>query len=135
MTLKNNLYTILGSETYDGRICYNLRLHPDCFIYQAHFPGKPVTPGVCIIQMAKELLEDHLQQSLQLTTVKNVKFLSVISPLETPGLSCVLDKIQSITGENGESADGSQKNTIRAQFTIKSSDKDFAKLSLGFTNK
>jgi hypothetical protein len=64
-----------------------------------------------------------------------VKFLSVITPLETPELSYVLDKIQSITGENGKSADGSQKNTIRAQFTVKSSDKEFAKLSLGFTNK
>jgi 3-hydroxyacyl-[acyl-carrier-protein] dehydratase len=135
MTLKNSLYTLLGSETHDGHLCYNLRLHPDSFIYQAHFPGEPVTPGVCIVQMAKELLEDHLQQPLHLTTVKNVKFLSVITPLETPELSYVLDKIQSITGENGKSADGSQKNTIRAQFTVKSSDKEFAKLSLGFTNK
>ena len=122
MTLKNNLYTILGSETHDGRLCYNLRLHPDSFIYQAHFPGEPVTPGVCIVQMAKELLEDHLQQSLQLTTVKNVKFLSVITPIETPELSYVLDKIQS-------------SDIIRAQFTVKSSDKEFAKLSLGFINK
>lgn len=117
MILKNNLYTVLRTETRDGRLCYDLRLLPDSPIYQAHFPGEPITPGVCIIQMACELLEDHLGCPLQLTAVKNVKFLSVISPLETPELTYVFDKIQSDA-------------TIRTQITVISSDKEFAKLSL-----
>ena len=122
MKLKDSLYRITRQPAEGMPLEYEVRLNEKHFIYQAHFPGEPVTPGVCIVQMAKELLEDHLQQSLQLTTVKNVKFLSVITPIETPELSYVLDKIQSI-------------DTIRAQFTVKSSDKEFAKLSLGFINK
>jgi 3-hydroxyacyl-[acyl-carrier-protein] dehydratase len=120
MILKNNLYTALRTETRDGRLCYDLRLLPDSLIYQAHFPGEPITPGVCIIQMACELLQDHLGRPLQLTTVKNVKFLSVISPLETPELTYVFDKVQS------------DDTTIRTQITVRSSETEFAKLSLIF---
>ena len=33
----------------------DIRLLPDNVIYKAHFPEKPITPGVCIVQMAVEL--------------------------------------------------------------------------------
>lgn len=80
MQLKDNLYTILEREGEMPQVNYQLKLNPSCFIYQAHFPGEPITPGVCIVQMGKELLEELLQTSLTLTKVKNVKFLSVLTP-------------------------------------------------------
>lgn len=80
MQLKDNLYTIWKREGEEPQVSYQLRLNPSCFIYQAHFPGEPITPGVCIVQMAKELLEELLQKTLILTKVKNVKFLSVLTP-------------------------------------------------------
>lgn len=58
----------------------DLRTNPEHFIYKAHFPGNPITPGVCIIKTAGELLEQKLDRKLFLKTVKNVKFLSVIIP-------------------------------------------------------
>lgn len=80
-----------------------LQLHPEHVIYQAHFPGQPITPGVCIVQMGKELLEDYLAQmpgkpwgdsvSLQVVKVKNVKFLSVISPNESLEITYQIGKI------------------------------------------
>ena len=54
MLLKNSLYAIEGQETADGAVCYDIRLHPDHTIYKAHFPGEPITPGVCVIQIAKD---------------------------------------------------------------------------------
>ncbi|MBP5644149.1 MAG: beta-hydroxyacyl-ACP dehydratase [Bacteroidales bacterium] len=59
-----------------------LRTNPEHPIYKAHFPGNPITPGVCVIQTAGELLEKKLGRKLYLKTVKNVKFLSVIIPQE-----------------------------------------------------
>lgn len=59
-----------------------LRTNPEHPIYKAHFPGNPITPGVCIIQAAGELLENQLGRKLYLKTVKNVKFLTVIIPEE-----------------------------------------------------
>ena len=53
------------------------KTHP---IFQGHFPGLPIVPGVCMIQMVKEIFEIHLEQSVSLTAASNIKFLSVINP-------------------------------------------------------
>ena len=45
MRLINKMFSIV-SEGETVRI----QLHPEHVIYQAHFPGSPITPGVCIIQ-------------------------------------------------------------------------------------
>ena len=74
MILKDNFYTILRKDV--DAMAYDIRLNPAHTIYQAHFPGEPVTPGVCILQIARELLEDLLQRPLAVKSVKNMKFLS-----------------------------------------------------------
>ena len=84
MELKNSLYQITGKETNGTAVSYDLQLDASHVIYQAHFPGEPITPGVCIIQMAKELLEDHTGTAYEISGVKNVKFLAVISPVQSP---------------------------------------------------
>ena len=122
MQLLNNLYTIVAKDIPDDKISYNIKLDANHFIYQAHFPNEPITPGVpgvCIIQIAKELLEDSLAKRLKIYLVKNVKFLSVISPITTPQISCIFDKIT--TEENG--------NTYHVQVHLLSNDTTLAKLS------
>ncbi len=52
--------------------------HP---IYLGHFPGNPVVPGVCQVQMVKELVEKAVDTPLKLTESDNIKFLSMINPL------------------------------------------------------
>lgn len=94
MVLKNNFFFIESSEILDSEVCYDLRLNADHFIYKAHFPEEPITPGVCVIQIAKELLEEHLQRVLTIKAVKNVKFLSVISPRQHPVVRYVISHIQ-----------------------------------------
>ena len=69
--------SIKGSESGFEAV---LRTNPEHPIYKAHFPGNPITPGVCVIQAAGELLEQQLHSNIYLKTVKNVKFLSVIIP-------------------------------------------------------
>ncbi len=93
MKFLNNLYTIDSKDEVDASIRYNIHLDASHFIFQAHFPDEPITPGVCIIQIAKELLEEHLGKGLEIQKVKNVKFLNVISPLATPNVTYVFEKI------------------------------------------
>ena len=57
-----------------------MSLNASHVIYEAHFPGNPVTPGVCIIQMVKELVEAYCDTTFLLRTIKNVKFMKVIDP-------------------------------------------------------
>lgn len=84
MELRNDLYTVKNETQEDNGWQYEIALNPDCFIYQAHFPGEPITPGACLLQIARELLEEHLQTSLVIVYIKDVKFMSVIKPEETP---------------------------------------------------
>lgn len=57
-----------------------VRLDPEHFIYKAHFPGEPITPGVCILQIASELLSLSLGKDVEVRCVRNVKFLQVLVP-------------------------------------------------------
>jgi 3-hydroxyacyl-[acyl-carrier-protein] dehydratase len=63
-----------------------VRLNPGHPIYQGHFPGNPVVPGVCQVQMARELVERSVNRPLRLTASDNIKFLSMINPVQNPEL-------------------------------------------------
>ena len=131
MKLKNNLYTIkdrrlelpTAGDAASDKIAlsgsYELELNPSCFIYQAHFPGEPITPGVCIMQMGKEVLEDALGKTLQVASVKNIKFLSIISPKETTSIIYQLKKVE--LSEDGQS--------VKAQLVVMAGDEAKAKIS------
>lgn len=51
--------------------------HP---VYLGHFPGNPVVPGVCQIQMVKEIIETIVKYPVRLREADNIKFLSMINP-------------------------------------------------------
>lgn len=52
----------------------------DSEIYKAHFPGFPVTPGVCIVGMAVELASALSGRKLSLAEAKDIKFVTPIFP-------------------------------------------------------
>lgn len=126
MKLKNNLYKIISKEKVNSIFNYTVELNPSCVIYQAHFPGEPITPGVCIVQIGKEVIEDLLlEQSsvsrrLEIIKAKNIKFLSVISPNETPILTYQVRKL----------VFSDDKMTVETQIVVNSDDKSMAKISL-----
>jgi 3-hydroxymyristoyl/3-hydroxydecanoyl-(acyl carrier protein) dehydratase len=85
--LKDNFFTIKEvTETAKGRT-YRIALDGRHPVFQAHFAGNPVMPGACIVQVIKELAEDCLSAPFFVATVKNMKFLKVINPLENPEVS------------------------------------------------
>ncbi len=60
-------------------------------IFKGHFPDKPTMPGVCMLQIIKELTEQITGSSLFLQTVSMVKFTALINPFETPELLLEMD--------------------------------------------
>ena len=80
MRLTDGFFIIETTSNTDDGFEAILFTNPEHPIYKAHFPGNPITPGVCVIQAAGELLEQQLHSNIYLKTVKNVKFLSVIIP-------------------------------------------------------
>ncbi len=57
-----------------------VRLLPECPVFHGHFPGYPITPGVCLVQMALELIGDRTGRPATLVAAKNIKFTSPILP-------------------------------------------------------
>ena len=62
-----------------------IRLLPESPVYQGHFPGYPITPGVCLVEIALELIAEMADQvghdeRVRLVGAKNIKFTSPIIP-------------------------------------------------------
>ena len=123
MELNNGLYTVESTEVTGEGFDALIRLNPSHFIYAAHFPGEPITPGVCILQTALELLELFLGTVLSVERVKNVKFLKVITPGGTPLVRFRFRTVQESEG------------TISAQCTVDTECEAYAKLSLTCTRR
>ena len=60
-------------------------------IFKGHFPGNPIMPGVCMMQIIKELTEKITESSLIMQSLSNVKFMALINPEVTPELQIELD--------------------------------------------
>ena len=115
MTLKYELYTVL----YRKDTHYTIRMNPDSVIYAAHFPGHPVTPGVCIVQIVEELAADALQYTLDISEMQSVKFISVLTPDNGTAVDCTLDI-----------ATDPDDDTIKVKATLRTADTTIAKLTL-----
>ena len=68
-----------------------VRLNKNSEVFKGHFPGNPVMPGVCMMQMIKELTERILDCKLFMTQSSNVKFMALINPEVTPLLMLSLE--------------------------------------------
>src|SRR5512145_2147637 len=86
--LLNNLYRIESLEIAETRdkITAHVRLNKEHYIFEGHFPGNPILPGVCTVQIIRELLQKALEKELQLSKAGNIKYLGFISPVATPEL-------------------------------------------------
>ena len=88
--LQGILFETIAVDTAGATI----RLLPESPVYQGHFPGYPITPGVCLVEIALELIAEMADQvghdertvghdeRVRLVGAKNIKFTSPIIPAE-----------------------------------------------------
>lgn len=82
--LIKNLYTIKKFETEALQIKASIFINKDNEIFKGHFPNNPVMPGVCTIQIIKELSEKALNCKLFMQKATNIKFMALIVPDKNP---------------------------------------------------
>lgn len=91
MVLKD-FYKILSEEKIsDSKHNFTILVNEKHEVFKGHFPGNPIMPGVCMIQIIKELTEKITQQTLMIETLSNVKFMALINPENTPELRLEVD--------------------------------------------
>lgn len=74
-----------------GKVQAEVKLNASHAIFNGHFPESPVVPGVCLVQISKEMLEKSLNTTTQLTQSSQVKFLAVVDPTVNAVLQIALD--------------------------------------------
>ena len=84
--MNDDLFKINSLTYADGVIKADLSINPDSSIFQGHFPGQPVVPGACILQIVKEVLESVLRYPIRLKKAGNLKFIGMIDPMVTPSV-------------------------------------------------
>ncbi|WP_139855591.1 3-hydroxyacyl-ACP dehydratase [Aequorivita sinensis] len=109
--LIEGLYKIIAIEKTEKGILAKVHLDKNHDIFKGHFPGNPVMPGVCMIQIIKELTEKTVEKELFLAVSSNIKFMAIINPEKNSELQLAID----ITEENGEVK---VKNTTSFEDTI-----------------
>ena len=118
--LDDLLITQSITETENGFTAV-LRCNPEHLIYQAHFPGNPITPGACLLQTASEVLQRKMGRPLYMKSSKNVKYLNVLVPAEGKEVRFVFSNL----AEN--------ETECKAQVTIADEAQVYTKMSLTFS--
>lgn len=86
-----DFYTLEKTESTESSYTATVALNTSHEIYKAHFPGNPITPGVCLLQMALELLNARFGEQFRMVEAKNIKYLKIINPLENPTIDFNID--------------------------------------------
>ena len=105
--LQGNFFTLSSILQEANAAQAVLAINPEHEIFGGHFPGTPVVPGVCMMQIVKEVLEDILAIDIKLIKAEHVKFLTVINPQQTNSIQ--LDLKYTIT-------DNGYANTVASLF-------------------
>lgn len=85
--LIKNFYKVLSSKSLDGSTFETtIAIQKEHLIFDGHFPSFPITPGVAMLQIIKELTETQCDQSLFLESASNVKFIALVNPKENTRL-------------------------------------------------
>lgn len=96
--LLNDFFTIEKLETSGTELMAELLINPGHKIFEGHFPGQPVVPGVCMMEMVKEIVEQVLGKNTRLVKAQEMKFLAVIDPVKN---NLISTNIKYTAGEDG----------------------------------
>ncbi|MBS1521856.1 MAG: 3-hydroxyacyl-ACP dehydratase [Bacteroidetes bacterium] len=117
--ITNDLFSIEELTHENGVIKVSLGINADCEILKGHFPGHPVVPGACMLQIIKEVLESVLQIQLRLKKADQLKFMTMIDPETTSRVE--LDITYKQTEENSVTVTANLSNPDTVYFKLKGS--------------
>ena len=88
--LLDNFFTIRNLEVTGFDVKAELLINTGHKIFEGHFPGQPVVPGVCMMQMVKEIMEQVTNKKTDLLKAHEMKFLAIIDPQQNNIISATL---------------------------------------------
>lgn len=83
--------TVVRHESGEEEL-FVLALEPDHLVFQGHFPGNPILPGVIQVDWAIRLGTEVFGPLGEFQGISNLKFMSIIRPLENIELRLTFDR-------------------------------------------
>ena len=118
MKLINDFFHIVTIESCDAEYKCKVKLNAEHDLYRVHFPGNPVTPGVCLVQMATEILEERYGKKLLLLSAGSIKFKKMVTPHDEPTFLFTKTVLED--------------NLLRVNVCMEDGETQFAKMSLRY---
>ena len=118
MKLQNDFFRITSQTETDGKPVFDIRINAEHEIFRAHFPDNPIVPGVCQVQMLAECMETFTGNTLYLRSVKNIKYVALLTPRETIELQIVVQRLIK------------SDDSISVTASLQTADVQFSKISL-----
>jgi 3-hydroxyacyl-[acyl-carrier-protein] dehydratase len=92
--LLKDFYTVISLDNpSDSKFIAKIKVNENHEVFKGHFPGNPIMPGVCMMQIIKELTEKITDSTLFMQSLSNVKFMSLINPFVSSELILEIELI------------------------------------------
>ncbi|MDR0363984.1 MAG: hypothetical protein LBH92_03065 [Bacteroidales bacterium] len=80
---KDDFYSITEHSFIEPNIAeFTVRFNLEHIIYHVHFKNNPITPGVLIVQIVKELFSFLKKDDFSIKKVKSIRFVHPLIPTE-----------------------------------------------------
>ena len=91
MKLNDDFFAILSRSTDQNRLEYKIALNAAHNIYSLHFPNNPVTPGVCLLAIVRELLSLEFGVEYTVREAAKIRYFKPVNPMENNRLTITID--------------------------------------------
>jgi 3-hydroxyacyl-[acyl-carrier-protein] dehydratase len=90
--LLDTFFTIDNITVQDEKTLFEVLINKDHAVFEGHFPGNPVVPGVFLIQMIREVIEHWQQKKFKIEAADEIKFMNMVIPQHSSRLSLEIQK-------------------------------------------
>jgi 3-hydroxyacyl-[acyl-carrier-protein] dehydratase len=104
--LLNDLFIVDNWQAGNGTLSALIHMQVPHRIFDGHFPGRPVLPGACLIQLVEELAASVTDREVRLIRSGQVKFITMIDPVRDGTVAMTLTGKEQAVGEWQITAEG-----------------------------
>ena len=90
--LLDTFFTIDKITAQDEKTLFEVLINKDHAVFEGHFPGNPVVPGVFLIQMVREVIEHWQQKKFKIEAADEIKFMNMVIPQQSSLLTLEIQK-------------------------------------------
>lgn len=92
MVFKNYYYRIVKNDISDKNGLFEIEYIQDCKVFDGHFPGNPICPGVLNMEVVRECTGKMLGCDMpRITEIRQCRFMELLTPEKTPKVSLYIE--------------------------------------------